>query len=165
MSWYLVTVIHHGRYREVTRKRLTIVTCIVDNSTMVRRYCSILIATWSVWGMPALCVGGVLEHPCAPERKQCQDTDASKCLHEEPGCPHDGDCGHESDCESDPCATTVIGRERSSKDDPLVSLDVVAIAQWTEHSAQALRSTPTRYSIATDNVQFHTHPSDIPLLI
>lgn len=115
--------------------------------------------------MPALCVAGVLEHPCAPEGKRCQETDAPNCSHEEPGCPHDGGCGHESDCESDPCSTMLVGRERSSDDSPLVSLDAVAIAQWNEHSVQALGSTRIPDSVAKDIVQIPTHPSDIPLLI
>ena len=132
---------------------------------MARRYFSILIATWSFWGMPALCVAGLLEHPCAPEGKHCQDTDAPDCSHEEPDCPHDGGCSHESDCESDPCSTMVFGRERTSDDGPLVSLDAVAAAQWTEHSVQVLGSTRIPDNVATDSVQIPTHPSDIPLLI
>ena len=138
---------------------------IVDNVAMALRYFSILMAGWSFWGMSVLCVAGVLEHPCAPEGKRCQETDAPNCSHEEPGCPHDGGCGHESDCESDPCSTMLVGRERSSDDGPLVSLDVVAIAKCTENSVQALRSTWTPNDVATDNVQIPIHLSDIPLLI
>jgi hypothetical protein len=132
---------------------------------MLRRHFAILITTWAFFGMPALCVAGVLEHPCAPDDNHCEKTDTHDCSHEEPDSPHDGGCGHESDCESDPCSTMVVGRERSSDDGPIVSLDAVAIAPCTENSVQALRSTWSPDDVATGNVQLPTHPSDIPLLI
>ena len=136
-----------------------------DNPTMARRYFSILIAAWSFWGIPALCVAGVLAHPCAPEDKRCQNTDAPNCSHEETDSKHDGECGHESDCESDPCSKMVVGRERSSDDGPLVLLDAVAIAPWAENSVQALRSTRTSNDVATDIVKLPSYASAIPLLI
>jgi len=56
------------------------------------RHCSFLLFTagWAFIGLPTLCAGGALIHPC-------------DCGHgEEEG------CGHETDCESDPCEVVVV---------------------------------------------------------
>ncbi len=137
----------------------------VDNAVMVRRHFSILVAAWSFWGVPVLCVAGVLEHPCAPNDNHCQESDAPDCSHEGPDCPHDGGCGHGSDCESDPCSTIVLGRERPSDDTPSVSFEAIATVQWTQDSLQPLRSTRTPVNAATGYVQLPTHASDTPLLV
>ncbi len=55
---------------------------------MGREISSILVVVLSVLVVPALCMGGVLLHPC--------------------DCCHEDDCGHEEACASDPCSEWVV---------------------------------------------------------
>lgn len=55
---------------------------------MGREISSVLVVVLSVMVVPALCMGGVLLHPC--------------------DCCHEDDCGHEDACASDPCSEWVV---------------------------------------------------------
>jgi len=138
---------------------------VVDKLGMVRRYFAILIVSWAFCGMPALCVAGVLEHPCAPHQGHDKETEHPDCPHEEPGCPHDDDCGHESDCASDPCSSTIVGRERLNHEGPSLLLQPVTIPQSANTFVAASRLLHIARDMASEMVQVPTHPSDVPLLI
>ena len=69
---------------------------------MFHRGSSIVATAWALWGMPLLCVAGVLEHPCAPQNVHGDGGVEHRSPSEREG-SHDGDCGHESDCGADPC--------------------------------------------------------------
>lgn len=59
------------------------------------RYFGFIAGCWAFVGLPALCVGGMLTHPCA-----CPHADESDH-------PEDEGCGHENDCATDPCGEIV----------------------------------------------------------
>jgi len=64
---------------------------------MARFRSFILVAAgWAFIGMPALCTGGILTHPC--DCRHSQEADHGE----------KGGCGHETECESDPCGVVVI---------------------------------------------------------
>lgn len=70
------------------------------------RYFGFIAGCWAFVGLPALCVGGMLKHPCA-------------CPHaEESDHPEDEGCGHENDCANDPCGEIVT---RPDEDHALTS--------------------------------------------
>ncbi len=67
---------------------------------MLVRSLSIVAVTFVLQGMPALCLAGLLEHPCT-------------CSHPQEDCH----CEHEQDCSSDPCAKLLTSQNRSRADD------------------------------------------------
>ena len=137
---------------------------------------SILVsACWAFVAMPALCMGGILGHPC--------ETPSQCCGHEGPddggaGCDGPDSCSHESDCWNDPCRLFVAARnggpgwgQPGSDGDrevfevqlridgavPLASADLPLISHvrshWPSHrGCAAPRALPC-------------HESDLPLLI
>ncbi|GMU23704.1 MAG: hypothetical protein AMXMBFR13_37820 [Phycisphaerae bacterium] len=56
--------------------------------------------TFSLQGLPVLCLAGLLEHPCACSEPQ-----------------EDCHCEHEQDCSSDPCSKILTSQSRSRADD------------------------------------------------
>ncbi len=69
-------------------------------------------ACWAFVAMPALCMGGVLGHPC--------EVAARCCTHEGPdgggvGCDLQGSCQHEGDCRNDPCQLFVAARDSAAR--------------------------------------------------
>lgn len=89
---------------------------------MAKMPCAIFLVTWSLWVMPALCMGGMLQHVCAQDQVESHKTTEPDCGHEHHqhqtpyssdevphfGSARDGACSHEADCESDPCSGTVV---------------------------------------------------------
>jgi len=71
-----------------------------------------MVACWGLVGLPALCTGGIILHPC-------------DCEHEEAGHEDDG-CGHEAECESDPCNVAVVRSQETQE-----------IVQWLQESPVA----------------------------
>ena len=136
-----------------------------DNTSMSRTYCAILVVAWSLSGLPTLCVGGVLAHPCADHEEHCDERGPGDHSHEESGCSHRHECQHESDCGSDPCAGTVARFERSDDCGPLLTLQPLALpdllteAPPTTPVARAAHNAPAR------DFRLRIHLSDLPLLI
>lgn len=56
-----------------------------------KRIAAIAAIVWSVLAVPAMCMGGILEHACLPHESD--------------------DCGHEDACVDDPCSTVLIRTE------------------------------------------------------
>ena len=79
-----------------------------------RLYFCTTIGCWALVLMPALCVGGVLMHPC--DCPHSQDAD-----HQEKE-----SCGHEAECATDPCGTVVTRPSDGHDDAP--NLDAFAFA-------------------------------------
>ena len=71
------------------------------------RVLAILLILWVLIISPTFCVAGVLEHACT----DCSEEDA---------------CGHEEDCQDDPCLE-VIARTSSSTADGLNGMNAVAL--------------------------------------
>ena len=73
-----------------------------------RTYFCTAIGVWALLLMPALCVGGVLMHPC-------------ECTHsEDADHPEESGCGHESHCAADPCGDIVTKPDETQN----VSLEI-----------------------------------------
>jgi hypothetical protein len=132
---------------------------------MVRSSFAILISAWAFCGMPALCVAGVLDHWCTPLDESCCKPDAFDCSQQEPNCPDDSGCRHESGCEADPCSIAVVHRDPSSDIEPLLFLQPVVLVECIDdhHRELPARHYPT--CTASDGIQAAIHQSDLPLLI
>ncbi len=150
------------RYPSVTPARLNGMAGLPIIQTMLRSYCAIFVVAWSLWGLPTLCVGGVLEHLCADHDERCDEHEQS---HEESGCPQTGECEHESDCGSDPCVGTVARFERCDDSVSALTLQPCVLAdlfQETTPTASLARAAVDR---PTRDFRLRIHPSDLPLLI
>lgn len=136
-----------------------------DNQAMPRSYCAILMTAWSLWGLPTLCVGGALQHPCADHDERCDEGEPREHSHEESGCPYSGECEHESDCGSDPCVGTVARFERSDDSGSLLTLQPFALADRLNEAAPAAYLARAVDDTTARDFRLRYHPSDLPLLI
>jgi hypothetical protein len=128
---------------------------------MIRVTTKILLIAW-VAMVPALCLGGVLVHPCECPVEGCEDSaNELGCVPEE----KDG-CGHESSCSGDPCAMLRVGQTAFAADLEMtlfvapISIHDADIEIDRLAQAPGVRSaeTPPRTSLPYP-------PSDLPLLI
>lgn len=78
-----------------------------------------MVCVWALVGVPVLCTGGLLTHPCAPPAPVAPPCHPG---HEDEG---EGDHSHESDCLNDPCQ--VVGIRSSDRLDKS-SADEIGIA-------------------------------------
>lgn len=141
---------------------------------MPKPSCAILLACWSLWIMPALCMGGVLSHACPQEAAGCGQSDeahihadhhADDDHHADHGAPDD--CHHESDCSSDPCVSAITTAGRAVEDSfELLSVHTVVLQQF-EVSCILLDpfGSAARMAHETSPCQRALHDSDLPLLI
>ena len=97
-------------------------------------------------GAPALCLSGVLEHPC-----NCSDNVG-------------GNCSHESDCPDDPCR--VVAKDRPHVETLLPTFEfAVAAILWNSELALPQRCLIERPSSSLPHRKnLPCHLSDIPLL-
>ena len=113
---------------------------------MGRRFAAIGFVTWSLMAMPALCVGGVVEHPC--------------------DCATPGGCSHEGDCDNDPCSGSTARVERQTDDgstpSPVVPLGSACVTVTSDVLAQPLLADVFR---PPSGPNLACRESDIPLLI
>ena len=108
---------------------------------MGRRISCILVVVLSVLVVPALCMGGVLLHPCE--------------------CCHEDECGHEDACASDPCPEWVV-RNDDFTHDVTEDQPSAAPAQILNDEACFIER---RLSAAQTRPVLPFPASDIPLLI
>lgn len=93
-------------------------------ATVMRPLSLILMFTLSL-GVPMLCKGGVLQHPCDESHtgSSSHQDDQSK----------DGGCGHEDGCAADPCSMvirpTTCSKSTMSSDNSLIILTLVALSE------------------------------------
>ena len=133
-----------------------------------------MMACWSLWLMPALCMGGMLAHACPTEERGCGPDDHG---HDDHGHDHHGhddapmapqpvdDCNHESDCSSDPCAGSLAIAGRLG-DDVVEFIAAVALAPGV--STPCSRVIPAWFDPVIPDAApppLPIHDSDIPLLI
>ena len=88
----------------------------------------ILISAWVLLVAPALCMSGVLIHAC----------------------DWDNFCGHESDCEADPCDVIAVRASGSDAEDtpiPMVNRAFVDIVVTTESRGHELHQAPVETSL------------------
>lgn len=137
---------------------------IVDTATMRYRHSAIFLSALALWGLPTLCVAGVLIHPCADDDGHCSDCEPSDCGHEVPDDNHDGGCGHESDCSSDPCARTFVRPGRLAVSGPTLEPRPVAFYRDADEIS-ASAAAPHPHSAIKYDARLPIHPSDHPLLI
>ncbi len=112
----------------------------------VMRQIAVLIVAWTLTGVPALCLAGVLAHECACGEEEAQVG-----------------CAHEFSCESDPCSEFVMRQDESGWD----LLDGAPLA------APSIRVSDPASAVACDCPQPYPPrqrhgrpypPSDLPLL-
>ncbi len=161
---------------------------VAETLGMTRRYFAILITVWAFWGMPTLCVAGVLTHACIAE-ESCGPTDRHraerKVIHSQDAAPtpirahadlhyseksnheegHEGP-NHRSDCVSDPCSDSVVRPERQ-RDDMTVPLpDSVVLALLVVDEFFTPNDETLVLTDAVEaRIQLSLHRSDLPLLI
>ena len=82
------------------------------------RIVAILLVSWALVLAPALCVAGVLEHDC--------DGSCPETSHEATHHGGESACGHEGECQGDPCSN-LVALGRSSDHAECVSVDTAAI--------------------------------------
>lgn len=121
-------------------------------------------AIWSLIGSPVLCVAGALRHDCGDCAEAASDSPAC-CAVEVADCGEDDGCGHESDCELDPCGNTVIRPESSSDFLPDLSPAplLVAVDPGNDLRGASVAVSPVHIPERTPPPTLHR--SDIPLLI
>lgn len=108
-------------------------------------------AVWTFVGMPALCAGGVLTHPCACPHSQDSDHQ------EEEG------CGHETDCESDPCEV-VVARPQEGQDSGQWLSSTLADAHPFAATLSPQSSAPGFLGVSSPPLPFARDPRAIPTI-
>jgi len=91
-------------------------------ASVMRPLSLILMFTLSL-GVPMLCKGGVLQHPCDESHT------GSSSHHDDQ--PKDGGCGHEDGCAADPCSMVIrptTSKSTLSSDNSLIILTLVALS-------------------------------------
>ena len=93
-------------------RRLTDGAWVLGFVAMLSRKLILVPACWAFVAMPALCMGGVLGHPC--------EVAAACCSHEGRdgggvGCDLQGSCQHENDCHNDPCQLFVAAKDGGAR--------------------------------------------------
>jgi len=111
-----------------------------------------LLLLWAFLVAPALCMGGLLEHPC-----DCGD--GAPCEYEESS-------QHEDSCAGDPCSVVAVPDEDGNHLDDFTAYAVVVPPAWgnvpVPGSPGLLLRTPP---IPPDRPRFAYAPSDRPLRI
>lgn len=136
----------------------------------MRGIVAIAVAVGALLVLPALCISGLIIHPC-----ECADALEGKC---EAGCAHEPDggheshgdhesgCGHESECSDDPCTNLFVRYERLG-DDFDAAPDAAApcfVSDLT--SAQRGTQVARRENVCWPDSRTLPIPiSDVPLLI
>lgn len=78
----------------------------VESDVVKFGFWPVLLVSWALVGLPALCTAGALDHPCA---RQEAGKSNDPCHSED---ENDDGCTHESDCVHDPCSELNIRTER-----------------------------------------------------
>ncbi len=111
---------------------------------------------WHV--VPALCVLGVVAHPCDDGETTRCDTDCD--------CGPGDTCGHDSDCADDPCSTVVTRPERKENDPTAWAPAPAAVADLSSDGLECPTPAYPDNSAATPFPRKIPYPpSDLPLLI
>ncbi|MHC4064177.1 MAG: hypothetical protein ACYSUQ_06550 [Planctomycetota bacterium] len=109
--------------------------------------------------VPALCVSGVLAHPCGCEETAGCDAEC------EPN-PGTCQCQHEADCGDDPCGTVLTKPKSDENDAAALVQPSVAPADLPDDDHRRCTSTGPQVrweSLPRDALPYH--PSDLPLLL
>lgn len=121
---------------------------------------SVAIVLWVfVWHIvPALCVLGVVAHPC-----DCGETADCESGHDcGPGDP----CRHEANCADDPCSTFVIRPEREDNDPTARAQAPTALADFrSDGFDRPTLAHPHSSAVSPLPRKLPYPPSDLPLLL
>ncbi len=95
-------------------------------ATVMRTLSFILMFTISL-GVPMLCKGGILQHPCDESHTGTSSHHEDE-HHDDQS--NDGGCGHEDGCAADPCSLVIRTSSKSTttSDDTLIILTIVALS-------------------------------------
>jgi hypothetical protein len=152
---------------------------VADTGSMVRRHVAILFTLWAFYGVPTLCMAGVLRHACVPDQNcgprdghghesgKSPNTGHGTALTHAPTDPlHDEGRNHKSDCVSDPCSDSGVRPDRARDDSaatPLFSvvLACILVSDTCTTNQVSLIST----GVPEPRIQLPLHSSDLPRLI
>jgi len=131
----------------------------------MRDYLALVLVVGALVAVPALCVGGLIEHPCDCE--PCHDRGAPgpgrDGGHEDDG----GGCGHEDTCVNDPCTSLVARQDRSDEtiDDwpPCACFSIELFGLIRDSLNDRALGRDGRPTGCSPNLPYP--PSDLPLLI
>lgn len=124
-----------------------------------RMVISVLLVAWATQIAPALCVAGVLIHPCqCSERAGGEHTD---------DCDHETGCSHEGNCAADPCEDNYLRVERQCDDGNFVGGFALCLPDRLTDDANRDGIEPFQRGPASFPVGICLpfSPSDVPLLI
>ncbi|HNO77510.1 MAG TPA: hypothetical protein PKN33_05560 [Phycisphaerae bacterium] len=136
---------------------------------MRRKLLNLILACWALQISPALCLAGVISHPCDPAANDtCQhenQTSDRSLESDHPANEPDGSCSHEDDCSADPCQQ-VAATNNARVDSPHEQIPVlVAIGSETCAIDSTLPSTLIHTAPSPHRLCLPAHASDLPLLI
>lgn len=167
--------------QESYQRSFDIRNLVADSLIMIRRYFCILIAVWAFWGMPTLCVAGMLKHTCAPEQNcspkdqpcdeghDSHDSDhshESDLPHDEQNPLHSEGCNHESGCVSDPCSTSVTRPDRDRDTVAALPLCPVALPSIVIDDSCLANCRHSRSTKCIEPLnELPLYQSDLPLII
>ncbi len=115
---------------------------------------------------PALCVAGVLSHPCEPdESAPCSDFDHDSEHPESSSHPESGSCSHEGDCDSDPCQQLTVTKEARTQDSELANLSLPLSILAASVANVAALGVDQLVASAPPLLSLPVYESDLPLLI
>jgi len=130
---------------------------------MVLRVLNLVVACWALQISPALCLAGVLTHPCNPNEDR---TCATSC-HSKPDrdLPVSGSCSHEDNCNADPCQDSPVvkdGGDHSLGD----ATSLAALPGFTAPGISLARhDIQTNSNGPPNRPRLPLHQSDLPLLL
>ena len=132
---------------------------------MNRYWTGCILTLYSLFVLPSLCVGGMLEHPCGCETGMPPEFEDHH--HGAPNSEHEHEhehCAHIDHCGLDLCTQLVRGDEG---EDPLPvpAVDFAVAAVDTIASLQLPRAVPTPALPPPRGPDLPVFPADLPLLL
>ncbi len=141
---------------------------------MARKLFNLAIAFWALQISPALCLAGVLSHPCGPnedaglhpcESAGAHDDHAESRFAAIDSGPVSGSCSHEDDCSADPCQDVPVLQDAGSSVPARCVYTPVLFGAIGIDSTSTLRGTYPHISDPPDDLPLPRHPSDLPRIV
>jgi hypothetical protein len=124
------------------------------------------LVAWALIGAPALCVAGLIRHPCESAGIACRTTVADCACDADPGDPESPNSSHEGDCDQDPCTGLVV-RPESPEEFSQSGSAPIAMTETVRCDVALDSLVHTAHRAGPENFASpgHIHPSDLPLLL
>lgn len=134
-------------------------------TAMVSRAFILAVACWALQISPALCLAGVLSHPCdarienesAPPSFSASDHDHTES--------ESGTCTHETNCGSDPCQDGPVVKDGSNRALGIVTAQVALPAINSPKTLRVQLESRADLRGSSNRPHLSFHQSDLPLLI